>query len=66
MGTLSKRTPDEIRREIARAREEVAESAVALRERVETLTDVEGWVKSRPLEFTLAAFALGFVIGYRS
>lgn len=66
MATLSKRTPDEIRREIAQAREEVASSALALRERVDTLTNFSTWVRKHPLEFVGGAFALGFIVGYRT
>lgn len=60
------KTPEDARAEIDRRRDELTSSAVALRERVQTLTDWHHWVDEAPWALVGGAFALGFVIAYRA
>lgn len=60
-----RKTPDEVRQEIARAREQIASSAEALRQEVAVVTDWREWVRRRPGACLAGAFALGFLIGCR-
>jgi hypothetical protein len=58
-------TPQEVRREIERAREQLAQSAVALREEMAYRTDWRAWVQRRPLLLVTGAFAVGLMLGIR-
>jgi len=64
-GSEALRTTAAVRREIERAREDVAITAVALRRRVEELTSFHEWVDRHPFPILGAAFALGFILGRR-
>ncbi|MBI3180804.1 MAG: hypothetical protein HYZ28_01535 [Myxococcales bacterium] len=57
--------PQLIRDEIARARDQIATSAEALRRHMASSTDWREWVRRRPGLFLAGAFALGFLIGSR-
>jgi len=60
------RRPEEVRAEIERYRQELSSSAVVLRDKMRDLADWHQWVASEPWAFVGGAFALGFIIGYRS
>ncbi len=55
----------QVRADIARAREQIASSAVALREEMAMRTDWREWVRRRPGLFLSGAFAVGFLMGRR-
>lgn len=59
------RTPEEVRAEIARARQELATAATELRQQVAEKTDWRGWVRNHPGPVLAGAFVIGFWIGYR-
>lgn len=52
--------------EIARTRERVSQSVMALRQAVAKRTDWREWVRRRPGLFIGAAFGLGVILGHRS
>ena len=54
-----------IQEEIARARDEVARSVVALRDRVVDSVDWRGFVRSRPRVAFFVSFGLGLWLGLR-
>jgi hypothetical protein len=56
-------TPDETRREIEDTRLRIAEAAEELEERFQRTTDWRHIVDEYPLEVTLGAFGIGFVLG---
>ena len=68
MGVIDtrRRSQEEVRREIARAREDVQTTALALRQKVDAMTSIDEWVRKHPLEIVGAAFALGLIVGYRT
>lgn len=57
------RTPEEVRAEIQRTRDQLALTAQALRSEVVTRLDWREWVRRRPHVFVLGAFALGVALG---
>ena len=59
------RSPEviEAEQEIARTRERVSQSVLALRQAVARETDWREWVRRRPLAFLGGAFALGVILG---
>jgi ElaB/YqjD/DUF883 family membrane-anchored ribosome-binding protein len=59
------RDPTEIRSEIEKTREEIAQSLSALRTSVTEATDWRTYVRRQPLVFVGSAFAVGFLIGMR-
>jgi hypothetical protein len=59
------KTSAELRLEIARARQQIATSAAALRHEVAMTTDWREWVRRRPLLCVGGAFALGLAISLR-
>lgn len=62
---MPNRDPAEIRTDIERTREEIAESIVALRDSVSDAADWKAWVKRNPMPFLAGAFAVGFIVGLR-
>lgn len=60
------RDPEAIQADIARAREEITRSVLALRERMSAAADWRSWARRRPWALAGAAFGLGFFFGYRS
>lgn len=62
---MPNRDPAEIRTEIERTREEIAQSIVALRDSVTDAADWKTWVRRNPLPFLAGAFAIGLIIGFR-
>lgn len=61
----SGRSPEQVRAEIERAREQIQESVVALRQEVAEVVDWREWVRARPGLCLGAAFAIGFYLGSR-
>ncbi len=61
-----RRSADEVRAEIERARAQIAASVTALRHEVTQRADWRQWVRSRPGLFIGAGFAIGFWLGYRN
>ncbi len=59
------RSPQQIRAEIQRAREQIASSMMALKEEVQARTDWRGYVRKNPVPFFAGAFALGFLLAFR-
>ncbi len=59
------RDPNEIRTEIERTREEIAQSLTTLRSSVTEATDWKTYVRRQPLVFVGGAFALGLLVGLR-
>lgn len=59
------RNPDEIRSDIDRTREEIAQSIVSLRDSVSEAADWKLWVRRNPVPYVASAFALGFWVGWR-
>lgn len=59
------RSSDEVRADIARAREELSVAAQELRTQVAERIDWRTWVRESPAPFLIGAVALGFWIGYR-
>lgn len=57
------REPQEIRRDIARTREELARSLVDLQQSVAEAADWRVWVKRRPLALSATVFGAGVVAG---
>lgn len=57
------RTPEEIRRDIERTREDLALSLLELQEGVTTAIDWRVWVRRRPVPFLAAAFGAGVLAG---
>lgn len=62
---MATRDPDEIRSEIERTRDEIAQSLTLLRTTVTEATDWRTYVRRRPMTFVAGAFALGLVVGLR-
>ena len=62
------RSPEvmEAEQEIARTRERVSQSVLALRQAVARKTDWREWVRRHPMMFMGGAFALGLIWGRRS
>jgi hypothetical protein len=65
---LLTRSPEllQVEAEIARGRDRVSRSVLALRQAVAKQTDWREWVRERPGVFIAAAFAVGLVWGHRS
>jgi hypothetical protein len=63
--TKEGRSPDQVREEIHRARQELVSVASALQEEVAMRMDWREWIRRRPGLFLAGAFALGFWIGTR-
>ncbi len=59
------RTPEQVRADIERARQQIESSVVGLRQQLAIGTDWRKWVRERPGLFVAGAFALGFVLGNR-
>jgi hypothetical protein len=59
------RTPAELRAEIERAREQIAETAAALKREMAARADWREWIRRKPALCIAGAFALGFVLSYR-
>jgi len=59
------RSPEEVRQEIARAREQIATSIVELRREVAQSADWRGWVRRNPAVFVGGAFLFGVLLGSR-
>ncbi len=59
------RSPQQIRAEIERARQQLASSVIALRDEVTARADWRGYVRKNPVPFIAGAFALGFFLAYR-
>lgn len=59
------RSAEEVRADIARARDELAQAATQLRQEVAEKTDWRGWVRKHPAAFVTGAFVVGFWLGYR-
>jgi len=62
---MAARDPNEIRTEIERAREEIAQSLITLKSSVTEATDWKSYVRRQPLAFVGGAFAIGLLIGLR-
>jgi ElaB/YqjD/DUF883 family membrane-anchored ribosome-binding protein len=62
------RSPELLRAEadIARTRERVSQSVMALRQAVAKSADWREWVRNRPGLFIAAAFGVGLIWGHRS
>ena len=59
------RDPGQIQAEIAQARDEIASSVLALRERMSEATDWREWVRRRPYLLLACALATGAWLGFR-
>ena len=59
------KSPEQVRAEIERARQEIHDSVVELRQEVATVVDWREWVRARPGLCIGAAFAIGFYLGSR-
>lgn len=59
------RTAAEIRADIEASRQELSQSVEVLRDRVDELTDWRGQIRKHRRELTIAAAAVGFVVGAR-
>lgn len=62
---MAARDPSEIRSEIERTREEIAQSLITLKSSVNDATDWKGYVRRQPWTFIGGAFALGLLIGLK-
>jgi len=62
---MAARDPNEIRTEIERTREEIAQSLITLKSSVTEATDWKSYVRRQPLAFVGGAFAIGLLIGLR-
>jgi ElaB/YqjD/DUF883 family membrane-anchored ribosome-binding protein len=64
-GTIQERevSPVSIQRSIEQAREEIASSMLALRDRVNQVVDWRGWVHEKPRLTGGLAFSLGMILG---
>lgn len=60
---MPNREPQEIRRDIARTREELAQSLADLQQSVAEAADWRVWVKRRPLALSATVFGAGVVAG---
>ena len=58
-------SPDEVRAQIERARNQIAASALALRREVAAKTDWREYVRRRPLQFIVGALLVGWLLGNR-
>ena len=59
------KSPEQVRAEIERARQEIQASVVELRQEVATAVDWREWVRRRPGVCVGAAFMIGFYLGSR-
>jgi len=59
------RDPNDIRSDIQRTREEIAQSLTELRSSVTEMTDWKARVRKQPMTFLAGAFALGLLAGIR-
>ncbi|HEX8440619.1 DUF3618 domain-containing protein [Archangium sp.] len=59
----SPQSPEQIRAEIERTRNELVHSVTVLREEVAWRTDWRQWVRRNPMTCVGAAFFVGFLIG---
>jgi hypothetical protein len=59
------RSPEQVREEIARAREQIATSITELRREVAQTADWRAWVRKNPGMFVGGAFVLGVFLGSR-
>lgn len=59
------RDPKEIQEEIDRARAQISDSVLVLRERVSAATDWRAWYRRRTIWVLASAFAAGLWLGYR-
>lgn len=59
------RSAAEIRADIEAGRQELSQSVEVLRDKVEELTDWRGQIRKHRREITIAAAAVGFVVGAR-
>ncbi len=59
----SPQTPEQLRAEIERTRNELVHSVTLLREEVAWRTDWRQWVRRHPMSCVGAAFFVGFLIG---
>ncbi len=59
------RSPNEIRTDIERTRDEIAQSLATLRASVTEVTDWKHYVRRQPLACVAGAFALGLLVGLR-
>ncbi len=57
------RTPQEIRNDIVREREELGNEVAALRGRVGELTDWRGQIRAHKRELAIGAAVVGFAVG---
>ena len=65
-GEVEARDPAAIQADIAKAREEITRSVLALRERMSQARDWRRWVRRRPALALGGALALGMWLGWRS
>lgn len=56
---------EQLRRDIERTREQITESALALRQEMAARADWREWVRARPWLFITGLLALGFLWGSR-
>lgn len=59
------RTVEEVRADLERARSQVVNSALAIRQEVALRTDWRAWVRQRPALCLAGAALIGFLIGSR-
>ena len=57
------RQPQEIRRDIARTREDIARSLIDLQHSVSQAADWRTWVRRRPLTLSATVFGAGVLAG---
>lgn len=62
---LRGRSTEQVRRDIARGREALADTAQELRTQVAEKIDWRTWVRDNPAPMMIGAFALGFWIAWR-
>lgn len=62
---MAVRDPEQIRAEIERTREEIAQSLETLRTSVSEATDWKLYVRRQPLAYVGGAFAIGLLLGLR-
>ena len=55
----------QVREEIERAREQLVQSALALKEGMAATVDWRGWVRERPWAFVAGAVGVGILWGLR-
>lgn len=62
MAHADKRTPDQVRHEIAAEREQLAEAVTSLRSRIGSATDIGGKLRAQLPAATAAALGAGFFL----